>query len=197
MTFVVEPEAPERLAIASAIAAARAIEAMTGVGAGIKWPNDLILEDHKVGGILIERDDQRALIGIGINVAQSRWPAELADIAVSLLQCGCQVDRLVLLTALVRSLQDAIGLEEGPLAEAFARRDVLIGSQGTFLCRGELVAGRVLGVDPLQGLRVQTAEGREKWLPAAVTSVQRWARRSDKDGRATIARPGGGNTLSR
>ena len=67
---------PERhlpeLSLVAALAAAEAVEAATGLTSQIKWPNDVMVNRQKVGGILSELSDGSVVIGIGINVDQSR-----------------------------------------------------------------------------------------------------------------------------
>jgi BirA family biotin operon repressor/biotin-[acetyl-CoA-carboxylase] ligase len=62
-TFVLEPSPV--IVFAAGVAAAEAC----GRGVLLKWPNDLILDDRKLGGILAEIRNQRALVGIGINLS--------------------------------------------------------------------------------------------------------------------------------
>ncbi|RFS22452.1 biotin--[acetyl-CoA-carboxylase] ligase [Chitinophaga silvatica] len=78
------------LSIAVALAAADCFASYAGDETVIKWPNDIYWRDRKAGGILIEnvlRGNiwQYAIIGIGFNVNQPSFPAELPN-AVSLLQ---------------------------------------------------------------------------------------------------------------
>jgi BirA family transcriptional regulator, biotin operon repressor / biotin---[acetyl-CoA-carboxylase] ligase len=67
---------PERhlpeLSLVAALAAAEAIEVATGLTAQIKWPNDVMLNRRKVAGILSELTDGTVVVGIGLNVNQSR-----------------------------------------------------------------------------------------------------------------------------
>jgi BirA family biotin operon repressor/biotin-[acetyl-CoA-carboxylase] ligase len=87
MTFVTYPKMPVsqiwRLPIAAGIAVFDALAAF-GVDARLKWPNDLLCESRKLGGILVEtasvEDTYAALIGIGINVRQAEFP-EIANAA--------------------------------------------------------------------------------------------------------------------
>lgn len=63
----------------------------------LKWPNDVLLNGRKVGGILIElaqtpEQEWVALIGVGINVRVREFPAELADYATSLWREGVEVE---------------------------------------------------------------------------------------------------------
>jgi BirA family biotin operon repressor/biotin-[acetyl-CoA-carboxylase] ligase len=51
----------------------------------IKWPNDLLLNRKKVAGILTEIVDDRAILGIGINLNVRNFPADLAEKASSIL----------------------------------------------------------------------------------------------------------------
>ena len=73
----------------------------------IKDPNDVLLEDRKVAGVLIEQSDGLAVIGVGINVHQQTWPDELAATAVSLAQAGITADRLEILERVLPSLVQA------------------------------------------------------------------------------------------
>ena len=52
--------------------AAEAVDDATGLTAQIKWPNDVMLNRRKVAGILCELSDGAVVVGIGINVNQSR-----------------------------------------------------------------------------------------------------------------------------
>jgi BirA family biotin operon repressor/biotin-[acetyl-CoA-carboxylase] ligase len=79
------------LPVASSLAATEAIREATGVEAKIRWPNDLLVDGRKVGGILCESsfsgDRPDFLVaGFGINVNQTRedCPLELSSLATSL-----------------------------------------------------------------------------------------------------------------
>jgi BirA family biotin operon repressor/biotin-[acetyl-CoA-carboxylase] ligase len=67
---------PERhlpeLSLVAALATAEAVEAATGLSAQIKWPNDVMLNRRKVAGILSELADGTVVVGIGLNVNQTR-----------------------------------------------------------------------------------------------------------------------------
>ena len=83
------PEAIPRLTLLAALATARAIEEETGLGVGIKWPNDIVIMGKKAVGILTEmlmRDHQPdcVIVGIGVNVHQRSYDPEIAEMAISL-----------------------------------------------------------------------------------------------------------------
>ncbi len=171
VTLVLAPERPENVAIAAAIGAARSLESRLGQAVGIKWPNDLVVAGRKLGGILIERSPQVALLGLGVNVEQTRWPAALQTCAVSLRQLGGSIDRLTVLEGLLPSVDSALQLSDRQLIEAFAHHDVLRGATATFYLGARPLTGIVLEVDPLRGLALQV-EGRPQWLPAEQVSTQ-------------------------
>lgn len=64
---------PQTLALVAGLAAAEAINSLAPVGPGLvlKWPNDLLLDQAKLGGILLERQDRVVVAGIGINLASA------------------------------------------------------------------------------------------------------------------------------
>ena len=160
----------EAMAIACAVGVACASELLLQRSVGIKWPNDIIVDGRKLAGILIERHAALALIGIGMNVRQQEWPAELEHRAISLAQAGSIVDRVHVMAALLASMDQALRLDESELIAAFGKRDVLRGTHATFRNNDREITGKVLRVDPLRGLAVQTDSG-ETWLDAATTSV--------------------------
>jgi BirA family biotin operon repressor/biotin-[acetyl-CoA-carboxylase] ligase len=66
-----ERHLPE-LALLGGVATAEAIEGATGLSAQVKWPNDVMLDRRKVAGVLAEARDSAVVLGIGINVNQTR-----------------------------------------------------------------------------------------------------------------------------
>lgn len=84
-----------------------AIRAQTGLNADLKWPNDILLNGKKAGGILTEMHAEPSLVrfvivGIGINVNQEKFAGEVSATATSLrMQSGRQQSRLELLARLL------------------------------------------------------------------------------------------------
>jgi BirA family transcriptional regulator, biotin operon repressor / biotin---[acetyl-CoA-carboxylase] ligase len=79
--------------LVTATAAAEAVQSVAGISLSLKWPNDLLVHDRKVGGILCESGTDRerrplVIIGLGLNVNApiSLFPAELLTIAGSLIE---------------------------------------------------------------------------------------------------------------
>jgi BirA family biotin operon repressor/biotin-[acetyl-CoA-carboxylase] ligase len=163
-TFVVDDRSPESLAMRSAVAAAAAARAFAGDAPGIKWPNDVVAGGRKLAGVLVERTEGRALVGIGINVLQAGFGPELAPHATSLAQLGAACDRLEVLATLFRALDDE------HIYRTYRVLDRMCGNRTRFLTPEGPVEGTVRDVDPLRGLLVDTGSG-TRFLPAATTSV--------------------------
>jgi BirA family biotin operon repressor/biotin-[acetyl-CoA-carboxylase] ligase len=77
------------LTMLAGLSAHTAVLAQTGLAAELKWPNDLLLNGKKLGGILTEMHAEPnavrfVIVGIGINVSQEKFPGELAATATSL-----------------------------------------------------------------------------------------------------------------
>lgn len=95
------------LSLVAAVAVAEAVEAATGLSAQIKWPNDVMLNRRKVAGILAELRDDAVVMGIGINVNQTReqLPLDARTPAGSLRSLtGREHDRDAVLSTLLERL---------------------------------------------------------------------------------------------
>ena len=168
------------LSIVTGVALARALRTHTGLGIALKWPNDLLLDGRKLGGILIE---SRALepsrfffaIGYGLNLFMD--DAELAALdrpATSLVQhLGDGLDRSDVLVATIESVVDAIGTFEpesvDALIDAFAELDAYHGE--TVEVQGSASSSRGInrGIDARGQLRLETAGGLELHAAAEIS----------------------------
>jgi BirA family transcriptional regulator, biotin operon repressor / biotin---[acetyl-CoA-carboxylase] ligase len=93
------------LSLTAGVAVAEALVASAGVAPRLKWPNDVLVDGRKIGGILLESRLEAAApvvaLGIGINVSQAAFPADLTGRATSIRLAGGQPDREGLLAALL------------------------------------------------------------------------------------------------
>jgi BirA family biotin operon repressor/biotin-[acetyl-CoA-carboxylase] ligase len=112
------PSAASRITVAASVAVARAIREVCRADVRIKWPNDLIIGDKKLAGILtelrVEGDEiLLAILGIGIDVncEQRDFPDDLARIATSLkLETGNVQDRVALAAQVLTALDECYQL---------------------------------------------------------------------------------------
>ena len=115
MSIILRPELPlyrcPQLTLITAVAVVQAIREATGVRAEIKWPNDILVKQKKICGILTELNAETdhinyLIIGIGMNVNAENFPIELRDIATSLrIQTGENVKRIPLIQRILENLE--------------------------------------------------------------------------------------------
>lgn len=143
MSLCVEPEFPaERtagLTLVMALAVSEAIREVTGMNAGIKWPNDLVIRGKKICGILTELcfrgNTPVVVIGVGINVNSTKFPEGLDQTAGSLiLEAGKEICREQLLAAVLDKFEAFYGQYEKTqdltlLRESYESRLVNIGKE--------------------------------------------------------------------
>ncbi len=126
-----------QLSLVAGIAVAEALGETSGLPVAVTWPNDLLIRGLKVGGILAESSigaDGVAVVilGIGININQTRFAGDLEGRATSLAREGARpFDRECLLTAVLERLEAwyrrwvAEGF--GPVREAWRRGSATLG----------------------------------------------------------------------
>lgn len=142
------------------------------VAAELKWPNDVVASDRKLGGILCEaRWSQRRVAwvaaGVGLNV-RGPLPAELEDTAIALDEIRPDVSRVAVLERLVPRLHvlpDVAELTDEERA-TFARHDWLRGRRLT-----EPVVGTAMGIDREGALLVETEQGVERIVGGSVAAA--------------------------
>lgn len=174
----------EGLSLAVGVAVCDAVRAMGAHGVMIKWPNDLVADQKKIGGILIELSGDlsgacRAVIGIGLNV---RMP-DAATVAIDqpwtdLQSLGVDVRRNVVVSMLLSSVLPAVRLFEDkallPFRDRWAAYDVCFGRQVTIVGAGPDTTGTAMGIDSDGGLLLNTADGLRVFKGGEV-SLRGWA----------------------
>jgi BirA family biotin operon repressor/biotin-[acetyl-CoA-carboxylase] ligase len=157
----------------AAVAVADTIIEVCNLSPAIKWPNDVLINEKKVCGILAEmQTEARVLrsvvlgIGVNINASLSAFPPELLDKASSLLLVsGKRVDRAVFAATLLTHLEKLyiLWLERGfpALRPAWERHAAgLLGKQITVTAPEGTIAGTVLGLDNDGALLLQDKDNR-------------------------------------
>lgn len=168
------------LSIVAGVALCRVLRAETGLDIALKWPNDLLLDERKLGGILIESRVLAAdrfffAVGYGLNLCMD--DAELAALerpAISLRQrLGDGVDRCGLLQATIEAVVAALRafeVDAAPtLAAEFADLDAYHGAEVEVLGAGRRRRGSNRGIDEFGQLRLETADGIELHAAAEIS----------------------------
>jgi BirA family transcriptional regulator, biotin operon repressor / biotin---[acetyl-CoA-carboxylase] ligase len=168
-TYATLPRGAAALSLAVGVCARRALYAFTGVPVQLKWPNDLLAADGKLGGILIELRAESAgpayvVIGVGINcalgVALSRRvhdagtiPADLAGLGLA----ACDRNRLaaLLVTEIIGGVVEFERQGLAPFAAEWNEADALIGRPVKLSLADSEYLGLARGIDSEGALRVQ------------------------------------------
>jgi BirA family biotin operon repressor/biotin-[acetyl-CoA-carboxylase] ligase len=163
------------------LAVVEAVSAVGYVEASLKWPNDVLVDDLKLGGLLVELAADAAVVGIGLNVS-TRADELPVPTATSMLVAGGTTDREPLLKELLRALArryrawcDADGAPDSVLP-AYRERCETIGAEVELaLPGGDVARGTAVDVDETGRLVVADADtGEERaWLVGDVTHVRR------------------------
>jgi BirA family transcriptional regulator, biotin operon repressor / biotin---[acetyl-CoA-carboxylase] ligase len=177
LTFsvLVRPEVPPArwplLPLLTGLAVGDGVRRVTDLAVGLKWPNDLLIDERKVCGILVELVDTpsgpAAVLGIGVNV--STTPQELpVATATSLAIAGADVERSALLGHVLAALgkrldvwQASAGSPRLVLDDYVAQCDTVGQVVEVHLPSGQTLVGRALGVDDDGRLDVETDDGRQ------------------------------------
>jgi len=178
MSLVLRPELAPRdvtmLTILAAVAAARAVQKTTDGRVRIKWPNDLVVSDRKLAGILTEvrADPDRinlAVIGIGVNVnmLSTDFPEELRSIATSVrLAAGHPVSRNELIIQMLKDFEHWYGIlmAEGkrPLLDAWRKDSATLGRHVRVTMPDQTLSGVAEDIDDngMLILKMRTGECR-------------------------------------
>jgi BirA family biotin operon repressor/biotin-[acetyl-CoA-carboxylase] ligase len=162
------------LSLATGLAVQAAVRDVTSLAPDIRWPNDLLLSGRKMGGILTELNAEvtrvrHAVIGIGINVHQPSFPAELATLATSLkIETGREWSRQDLLVALLRRMNQEIGHLTTPhslesatvdIRNRLATNSTWVQGKSVIVTEADTFSGITDGLDSRGFLRVRTTLG--------------------------------------
>lgn len=167
----------------TALAAALAVEDRCGVSTGIKWPNDLVAEDRKIGGIVVEArpvagEAGPVVIGIGLNCTQGpeAFPPDIRGRVASLGMFAESLDRTLLARSLLLRLDEVLGRMAEPAGRAAVSRDAAarcrtLGRQISVKEGQAIYMGEVIDLDADYGLILRLAEGCIRRFHAMTTQV--------------------------
>ncbi|MHC1603157.1 MAG: biotin--[acetyl-CoA-carboxylase] ligase [Candidatus Syntropharchaeales archaeon] len=158
-----------RLVMVAGVAVSRAISSY-GIDARIKWSNDILIHDKKVGGILTEVDMDGTMedcivgIGINLNVAQSEFPEEIRDIATSVMaELGEEIPQEEFICRLLDEFENvydrfrAEAFDE--IMDEWRRRSSTIGKLVRIRTVGSTFEGEAVGIDREGALILELTNG--------------------------------------
>ncbi|HUS19485.1 MAG TPA: biotin--[acetyl-CoA-carboxylase] ligase [Terriglobales bacterium] len=173
------------LSLITGLSAHYAIESVLGKPPDLRWPNDIMLGNRKLGGILTEMHAdsthvRHVVIGVGINVNQPSFPDDIAGIATSLrIETGREWPRNEIAAALLKSLdREYRALRTGLLANVspsivkrFEQRSSYAHGANVSVEEAGGFTGETVGLDARGFLRVKTDEGVKTVLSGGVRKL--------------------------
>ncbi len=186
-SIVLRPELPPsrapELTLLASVALCDALR-QAGVGAGIKWPNDLLASGRKIAGVLTElaAEPDRVhwiVLGVGVNVnaRPEDFPEELRSSATSVLvERGQPAPRALLAAACFTAIEEWLDrhAEEGfgPVRDAWRERSVTLGREVRVTVEGRELSGIAEDIDEGGALLVRGPSGVERVLAGDVTLLR-------------------------
>jgi BirA family biotin operon repressor/biotin-[acetyl-CoA-carboxylase] ligase len=172
------------LTLMAALAVRDALRSSCRVVADIKWPNDILVEERKLCGILaetVETDSGRAVVlGIGVNLNDQAFPPELKQVAASVSAItGKTADAEQLMQELIRALDGRYRMLQAEGGAKVIINDWSLHSSYAhdrhvrITLATETFTGRTRGLEPDGALRVETEQGEIRIVRAGdVTSLR-------------------------
>ena len=168
----------QSMTITSAVAVAQAIQNITQLPALIKWPNDVIIGDRKVSGILTEMRTERGRVsflvvgmGVTVNIPREQLPAEIMDVATSLsAELGHNISRIALLQEILRQLEQRYAKvkerEIDTLIDEWKKLSDTVGRQVQLITSRRIIRGRAVDMDETGSLLIRTDTGQIQRIKA-------------------------------
>lgn len=182
MSMILQPRIPmqrlPQLTLLAAVALCRSLRMSTGLSPGIKWPNDLLIDDKKLSGILLESagEDDRltyiiAGIGINVNLQKSDFPSELQDKTTSLrIEGGKTYKRELILAQFLNEWEPLyeLYLHKGfePIRLLWESYSVTLDRQITLSTLTGTIRGKALRLAADGALMIKTEDGVERAIHA-------------------------------
>ncbi len=189
MSAILRPDIPvqraPRITLLGAVAVAAAVRKALGLNAVIKWPNDVLIKDRKVCGLLTEMSAEQdrvrhVVLGIGVDVNAdlAELPSDVQPRTTTLAaEAGKRIDRTALLREVLRELDQyyrAFLADDGAVLAAWKRMNCTLGNRVEVSGAGATIAGRAQDIDGDGRLVIRTDDGAIEAVSAGdVTIVKR------------------------
>ncbi len=167
------------LSLAVGLSVHQSLQSLGVQGTGLKWPNDILAADAKLGGILIEltgdvTDACQVVIGVGLNLdLQVKDLAHIDQAATGVKQLGCTVGRNAITAKVVADLCDALHRfsEQGfaPLMQEWNQADMFAGREVKLILPSSEISGTCAGVNEKGELMLKTSDGMQAFNAGEVS----------------------------
>jgi len=175
------PQEAPKCTLMAAVALAKAIEKITELQVGIKWPNDILYNKQKLVGILTEMNAEMDCInyiiigmGINVNIQKNEFPLELQQIATSLaILKGEKISRVKLLNEILFQIETLYNVAQAEgfvkILEEWKKYSVTLGKTVDVIGINDTFVGVAMDIDADGALLVKTETGIKRVLAGDVS----------------------------
>jgi BirA family transcriptional regulator, biotin operon repressor / biotin---[acetyl-CoA-carboxylase] ligase len=186
LSVVLRPNIPIHKAplitLTGAVAVASAIRTTSGLEAGIKWPNDILISGKKVCGLLTEMSAEQDRIrhivlgiGVDVNMEMGELPPDVRSLSTTLAaEAGAKINRTALLQQVLRDLErwyQKFLANDGDVLDEWKKLNITVGNRITVSGAGEALNGLAQGVDSDGRLIVRLDNGTVRTLAAGDVTI--------------------------
>ncbi|MBI5779768.1 MAG: biotin--[acetyl-CoA-carboxylase] ligase [Planctomycetes bacterium] len=171
------PEETFLLMSIGALAVADLLRNKFNLPASIRWPNDVIINNKKIAGIIVEskyinKSPNAAVLGIGMNIdmPESEIPADLKDITTSLFEETNQATALKieniasdLICLLDKWYLKITSRELKPIQDAWRSFSCVMNKKVSVKIKDKLLEGKIVDLDPCKGFALLESDGNTRW----------------------------------
>ena len=162
------PDALPVITMGLGLAVQRAVNDFAGVSTDLRWPNDVMLNERKMAGIMVQNCDKGVLIaGIGVNVNQTSFPEDLRNVATSLrIETGVEYSKHDLLDHVVAESLRHAGQGKQEILKQFEERSSYVRDKAVVV--DNRMRGITAGLDENGFLLLKTDSGIETIISGGV-----------------------------
>ena len=138
----------EKLPLISGISIVNAIRELTQIDCMLKWPNDIVFDAKKIGGILIERKKGHFIIGMGVNVNQTKFHSSIKKTACSIHSVlNSTIDREPLLAYIFNHFEKLLEMNTKSIISSWESLCAHINKTIKLSDNSEIIKGEFLGLN--------------------------------------------------
>ena len=151
----------KKLPLISGVAIIKGIKQLTKLDCNLKWPNDILLDSKKIGGILIEKKDGHFIIGIGLNVNESELDKSIENSTSIRLELGRTVQREPLLAFIFNHFENLLGNNLSSIINEWESLCLHMDRMVKFHQSNQLMSVTFLGLNENGEANIQTDDGKK------------------------------------
>lgn len=164
LSLVLFPDKPLLIPVLTGVAICEVFNAYD-ILLGIKWPNDILLNNKKVAGVLIESIDNAVIVGMGINLNITEFPEDLKNIATSIfLETKKRFDKMMVYNDICRELENGYDLlkknKVDEILQKWRNFTVMFGKTVSIETPDKVIIGRVIDIGRNGALILSLPDGK-------------------------------------